>query len=357
MEFLQVQIIPQEIVGLKNLKQKKKFKNGYQEKKKNQKNKGGINIKFKGRIKNLNNIVVSDPTYTNDVECRYEKENLNEKNWIVDLDIYKVKTKVDKYNINGIEFSLILKKNEVACNLEDRNSILYPCNTKIEKYDIGMDTACVALGINEHANEIIESQEEWQPPCSIRTGCDGLFGNVYEGSINNKISFLWINGYISKDMINENELFDYLKENFKITELVREDIDIYCEIETLKKGDKVEVFTCSVSNNDLGTTIIRNSDYKSWTEGQSLTIENPDGTIETTTLKSHDKLVTSPIQVEVLEGFFDYETGNHYKGKLLNEDLIKEFSNSSIVNFSEFDIIKLLEKSSSSEMEIQNWKI
>lgn len=266
------------------------------------------------------------------------------------MNIYEVVTKVDKYNIEGIEFSLLLKESEHSCNFEDEDNLLYPPDTNIEKFDIGMDTACVALGINESANEIIKSQDEWQPDCSIRTGTDGYFGHVYEGKKNNELSFIWINGYFDKDMINENELFDYLTKQFEITELVREDIDLSCEYGMLEKGDKVELSTCAINNN-FGTIKIRNSNYKSLTEGQKLTIENPDGTLETTTLKSHDKLVDSPIQVEIIEGFYDYETGNHYKGRLLNENLLKEWSDTTIVNFSEFDIIKLLEKTSTNEIE------
>lgn len=30
-------------------------------------------MKFKGKIENINHIVISDPTYKEDVWCRYEK--------------------------------------------------------------------------------------------------------------------------------------------------------------------------------------------------------------------------------------------------------------------------------------------
>ena len=44
-------------------------------------------MKYSGKIKELNHIVVSDPSYDKKVFCRYEYENINGKDWLVDLDI------------------------------------------------------------------------------------------------------------------------------------------------------------------------------------------------------------------------------------------------------------------------------
>lgn len=52
-------------------------------------------MKYKGKINNLNHIVVSDPCYENGVWCRYEKNNLKEKDWLVNLDILPTETKID----------------------------------------------------------------------------------------------------------------------------------------------------------------------------------------------------------------------------------------------------------------------
>ena len=151
----------------------------------------------------------------------------------------------------------------------------------------------------------------------------------------------------------------------------------------LNKGDKVEVSSCSINNDVGGTTTIRNSGYEDVIDGMSITIENPDGTIGHTILSSHDKLVNLPIKIEVIDRFYDYETGYRYKGKIVDEKLLEEFKNfgttgfkpedykkykdksiyedtlkacenydPSIVYFSEFDVIKLLEKSTDKEMEI-----
>ena len=82
-------------------------------------------MKFKGKIDNINHIVISDPTYKEDVWCRYEKKDINEKDWIVNLDIYPTETKIDDYNIKGVEFLLLIKKNEYDCNIDEDGNLSY----------------------------------------------------------------------------------------------------------------------------------------------------------------------------------------------------------------------------------------
>ena len=125
---------------------------------------------------------------------------------------------------------------------------------------------------------------------------------------------------------------------------------IFWTVNSNDKGDKVEVSTCFILNDIKGIKEIRNSSYKNEVEGMHLTLINPDGSKEETILKANDKLVNNPIEVEVIDGFYDYETGYHYKGKIINKDLIQELNklgnSESIfnVNFSEFHVVKILEK-------------
>lgn len=179
-------------------------------------------MRVKGLIKNLNHIVISDPTYENGVWCRYEKNGLNEKDWRVDLQINSVKTKYKDYDICGTEFYLLLQKDKRDCKIDEEGTIRYLSDIEIKDYTIGMDTACIALGINDSAKEIIDSKEDWQPECAIRTGTDGTFGEVTEGIKDGNLCFLLVNGYFDEDFCNENYLFDYLKEHFEITDLVKE---------------------------------------------------------------------------------------------------------------------------------------
>ncbi len=176
-------------------------------------------MRYKGKIDYINHIVVSDPTYNKDVWCRYENNDLDEQNWIVNLSIDLVKEKVADYIIKSYYFELLLKKNEHDCELINDGKVRYSKRNKINQYDIGIDTACISLGINEYANEIINSKEEYQPDCSLNTGTDGIFGSVLEGTKKNKINFILISGCFDESMIEENELLVYLERQFKIKDL------------------------------------------------------------------------------------------------------------------------------------------
>lgn len=180
-------------------------------------------MKFRGKIDSIDNIVVSDPSYDNKVWCRYEKNNINAKNWMASLEINPTETKIEDYDIKGVEFFLLLQKNNEVCSLEEGGRLKYLNNIKLNNYTICMDTACVALGINDNANEIINSCGEWQPSCAVKTGSDGTFGEILEGEKSGKLNFLLINGYFDEDFMNENTLFNYLVEQFQIKDLVKVD--------------------------------------------------------------------------------------------------------------------------------------
>lgn len=179
-------------------------------------------MKCKGKIDNINHIVISDPIYDKNVWCRYEKNNLKEKNWIVNLDICSTETKTDDYNIKGIEFLLLIKKNEYDCEIDEDGNLSYLKDIKLKDYTIGTDSACVALGLNDNAKKIINSKDEWQPLCAIRTGTDGAFCDVSEGIKDGELCFLFVTGYFDEEFISQNELFCYLVNQFQIKELLKE---------------------------------------------------------------------------------------------------------------------------------------
>lgn len=320
-------------------------------------------MEFTGKIKEINHIVISDPDYDKNVWCRYEKENLKEKNWSVYLDVYSVEEQIGDLFEKGTEFIMLLQKYKKDCKITDEGNLRSLSNIETKEYKIGMDSACVALGINDKADYIINSKNEWQPDCAINTGTDGVFGNVVEGTKDGSLRFLLITGYVNEVYMNCNNLFDYLKNQFDIKELVKEDLTVFGDFRELAKGTKVEVYTCNIKNDVGGTTSIRNSDYKSNTDGDVLIIHNPDGSVEESRLTNNDKLIDMPIEIEILDSHYDYETGYRYKGKVIDSNLIEEIKkigttrhtledakrvkenyDPTIVSFSEFDIVKILSK-------------
>lgn len=196
-------------------------------------------MRYNGKIKNLNHIVVSDPSYKKETWCRYEKDNLKEKDWIVNLDISHKTEKIEDFNINYMGFSMLIKKDNNVCDLT-KEGISYLKGIKLQEYQISMDTACVALGINNKAKKIIDSQDEWQPNCSIKTGIDGFFGEVMEGKdSNNNLCFIFISGDLDNDMGYDIDfLKEYLVNQFEIIDLTKEDVILDGDNKVLNKGDK-----------------------------------------------------------------------------------------------------------------------
>lgn len=180
-------------------------------------------MRYKGKIKELDHIIISDPTYDESVTCRYEKNNLNEENWLVDIDIRPTVEKIEDFTIKGTEFFLFLYKDKRLSELRENGTISYLKGIKLEETEIGMDTACVALGINSKAEEIIELRDEWQPECSLNTLTDGFFGTVKEGTIDGDVVFIWASGYLGEDTgYSIEEIIDYLEYQLNISELEKD---------------------------------------------------------------------------------------------------------------------------------------
>lgn len=177
-------------------------------------------MRYRGKIENLNHIIISDPNYDENVTCRYERNELNEKNWLVDIDLKLSIEKFENFTAKGIEFFLFLCKDKNLGELKENGTISYLRGIKLEETDIGMDTACVALGINEKAEEIIDLRDDWQPECSLNTLTDGLFGTVKEGKIDDDVVFIWLSGYLDEDTdYSIDDIVDYLEFQLNITEL------------------------------------------------------------------------------------------------------------------------------------------
>lgn len=180
---------------------------------------------YKGEIEQINKVVISDPSYSKNVWCRYESNTIdNGGPWRVQLAVNDVSDIVDGYEIKGVDFSLLLSSNlifEKACELNrDGRGFAHPKMLEMKETEIGMDTACVALGVNDVADEIIASRDEWQPDCALRTLTDGMFGTVYEGSHEGVVYFLCIGGFFDEDTGHTVEdVVQYLTSAFKIKSL------------------------------------------------------------------------------------------------------------------------------------------
>lgn len=195
-------------------------------------------MKYKGTIKNLNHIVVSDPHYLQDVWCRYDKTFNKKEDWKVEFIIKDVdemqEYKGQDFKVEGLDFCIIIKKENATCDLLGIGKYMYKKGTEIKETEIGIDTAQVCMGVNEKAKEIndyaVKMQKDdtfenlftnYNPPFSIQTMSDGMLGSVQEGIVNGDTNFICITGFFDEcaDVKTIDELKDYIVEQLNIENL------------------------------------------------------------------------------------------------------------------------------------------
>lgn len=177
-------------------------------------------LRYRGKIDNLNHIIISDPSYDDTVTCRYERKNIKEEKWSVDIEINEIFEPIEDFTIKGVEFFLFLTKGKNFGELIDKGTINYLKDVRVDKTEIGMDSACVAIGINEKAKEIVDIRNEWQPECALKTLTDGLFGMVTEGKLNNELKFICLSDFLDEDTeYSIEDVIDYLQYQLNISEL------------------------------------------------------------------------------------------------------------------------------------------
>lgn len=195
-------------------------------------------MRYKGNINNLSKIVISDPHYLQDVWCRYEKDLEKSENWKVIFLIKEVdemqEYKGTEFNVKGLDFSILIKKENCISNLLDIGKYTHAKGTILKETEIGIDTAQVCMGVNEKAVEInnfakkINSNKnvdtllsEYNPPFAIQTMSDGLLGSVTEGVRKGETEFILINGFFDEcaNVNTVNELKDYIVQQLNIVNL------------------------------------------------------------------------------------------------------------------------------------------
>ena len=175
---------------------------------------------YKGIIKELKKLVVSDPNYKKDVWCRYENNNLHLKNCNVLLEVERYKGNEDGYVFEGIDIRVIIFDSKINCELIE-GAFTSSEEVTLKEYTIGMDSACVAIGANDIAELICSQVDEWQPCTCLRTLTDGLFGTVYEGKTpRDRTDCIYFDGFLDADTgYSVDDIVKYLEHNLLIKDL------------------------------------------------------------------------------------------------------------------------------------------
>ena len=173
-------------------------------------------MEFVGICRTLDKIVVSDPSYAEGVWCRYERNDIGGKDWRVHGFIKEVadtfEYEGESIPTSGVEFMVGMCAPGEHLLLREDGSFRHSAQVKVNEFEIGMDTACVGLGVNGVADEIKAGRGEWQPDCCLKTLTDGMFGSVLEGVRDDNVRFLVISGYLDEDAgYSVEDVLEYLQ--------------------------------------------------------------------------------------------------------------------------------------------------
>ena len=179
-----------------------------------------VKMNFTGIISKINHIIVSDPSYDKNVWCRYENDHFNANNWTADIQLQDVDETIEGYCITGTDIGIMLHHPSVNARME-QDRIRFPSIYKLNKYTIGMDRACVSIGVNEKASEIANEKDSSEYETALHTLTDGQFGTVYEGvDKDGNIGFIHISGYIDNDAgYTNSDIVNYITNNLQVTGL------------------------------------------------------------------------------------------------------------------------------------------
>lgn len=180
-------------------------------------------MKYFGKIAKMDKIIISDPMYKEDVYCRYQNENINMKDLNVQIVINDTVDKYEDIEIKGADFTVLISPQGSGNMLMEDGSFSHYEKDTVRVTEICMDSACIAFGINSYYDIIIQSQKEWQPPIALKTKGDGIFGDVWEGTYDNKIDFIAFTGYLDEETgYSNDDILKYIVANLEITELQKE---------------------------------------------------------------------------------------------------------------------------------------
>lgn len=174
--------------------------------------KNNLKILKTTKVKGLNKgLVISDPSYNGDVPFRYETPK-SFRNFHAGIRITEVEQTAEirgtEITIKNLNAKIGLFKTKKAYNIFECE-LFDPSEFTGELYEIGLDTAMLYIGNRADFNQFVGG---------IRTGTDGMIGNVIEfrNTKNNTLAGVLVDISISADMITQKELFDEIVSRFEL---------------------------------------------------------------------------------------------------------------------------------------------
>lgn len=160
-------------------------------------------------------VAFSDPSYSSDVWCCYQKAFNPSSGWVMKMESGPVPE-------GYVEFALFLGRRTTMSGLRvsdngEHTVIHHYAHHQLEAKEIGIDTACVFVGS-------LENFEKWGEEGSIYTGADGLFGELQVVACKGEdepSGFLLMGG-IDPDITDADDMFRTVVAAFDGHEIDRE---------------------------------------------------------------------------------------------------------------------------------------
>ena len=158
-------------------------------------------------------VAFSDPSYSADVWCCYQKAFNPSSGWVMKMESTR--------NEDGYaEFALMVGRKSVLSGLrldEDAGTIHHYAHHAIDAKEIGIDTARVYCGS-------LHGFQEWGEEASIYTAADGLFGDLYVVTCKgeNQPSGFLLMASVDTAITDENDVFRTVTAAFDGHEIKRE---------------------------------------------------------------------------------------------------------------------------------------
>lgn len=172
---------------------------------------------FEGTCREIDRVVVSDPCLCEEVGGRYVRYGIEGFDWKVQGFVGDMQDNAGGRVVPGKRFVLVFHDPDHELELRQDGSVLVPRDASLRKHDVLSFTGCVGLGVNDRADEILTSGDSFDRDCCLNIIGAGIFGSVLEGSYDDAVKFLVINGCMGDFAgYSQEEVKNYLVEAFDV---------------------------------------------------------------------------------------------------------------------------------------------
>lgn len=176
---------------------------------------------FKGKCREIDRIVVSDPRLLEGIPFRYERDDIGGVDWRVLGLVGDIEETRDGQVVSGKRFVVVLHKGDVEVDLQQSGRVLFPAAGDMFCKECGVFTTSgfVGIGIDDRMDDILESDDEELQDCCLYSAASGMMGKVLECSAaeNGEVKVLVVSGCLGDFAgYSQEDIKDYLVDSLQV---------------------------------------------------------------------------------------------------------------------------------------------